>query len=250
MRRFRIKMARDIAQRINGHINQAQRDDDLRRGASPGFSIWELAITVTILGMVFAMALKGSAFVESMRAFVTAYQINQYQHAVMSYRAAYNVLPGDDSFGPRRWGRPQASVLVSGMPVTFPNDEKINGLLFDVLNPNGENFLAWSDLRGHGTVDGDLNLVGFSAMPENLFGGVFGFDQGNLGQEGPSLCATRIPGRAAQIIDARLDDGMIASGKIVATSQYDTATANHFDAPDKESYNVEKSYIICAPATP
>jgi prepilin-type N-terminal cleavage/methylation domain-containing protein len=215
-----------------------------------GFSIWELVSAIVILGIVFAMALKGSVLVESMRAFLTAYQLERFQHAVMSYRETFNTLPGDDGFGHRRWGRPQAIMLFAGAPVTFSNDERINGRLFDLLNPNGENFLAWADLRGFGAVEGDVNLVGFSAMPENLFGGVFGFDEGNLGQSSSSICATRIPGRAAEIIDRRMDDGAINSGKVVATSRYDTAALNHFDAPDSQPYNIEKEYIICVPAVP
>jgi hypothetical protein len=248
--RFRRNMVNDRPQpsRLNG--TEARHDGLTRRGAAAGFSVWELAITVTILGIVFAMAIKGGGFVDAMRAFMTANQISRFQQAVSSYRETYNALPGDDALGNRRWGRPQAMLLLDGAPVTSPNDERIDGLLFDVLNPNGENFMAWADLRGHGALEGDTASVGFSAMPENLFGGVFGFDVGNLGQAGPSLCTTRVPGRAAEIIDERLDDGLVNRGKIVATSRYDTAVANHFNGPDADPYNVEKTYIICAPATP
>tara|TARA_R110000868_G_scaffold53617_4_gene168001 strand:- start:1657 stop:1923 length:267 start_codon:yes stop_codon:yes gene_type:complete len=88
-------------------------------------------------------------------------------------------------------------------------------------------------------------------MPENPFGGVYGFDEGNLGQSSGSLCTTRIPGRAAQMIDDRMDDGIINRGKVVATSRYDAVEAkNHFDAPDFEPYDFEKEYIICAPILP
>lgn len=219
--------------------------------SSAGFSIVEFGVTIILLGVIFVMTLKGAALVESMRAFMTTVQISKFQNAVMSYREAFNALPGDDAQGPRRWGRPDAIVFFSGAPVSYANDARINGQLFDILNPNGENFIAWADLRGYGAVPGDITLVGFSAMPENLFGGVYGFDEGNLGQEGGSLCATRVPGGAAQKIDARMDDGIIDRGRVVATSKYDATNAhNHFDAPDSAPYDIEKEYIICAPILP
>jgi hypothetical protein len=73
---------------------------------------------------------------------------------------------------------------------------------------------------------------------------------GNLGQKAGSLCATKIPGVAAQRIDSQLDDGVINSGLVVATSRFSMEENNHFDAPDTDPYDVEKSYILCAPMLP
>ncbi len=75
--------------------------------------------------------------------------------------------------------------------------------------------------------------------------------RGIWGSKNGSLCATRVPGRAAQMIDDRMDDGRIDRGRVVATSRYDPADAkNHFDAPDSDPYDIEKEYIICAPILP
>jgi hypothetical protein len=111
--------------------------------------------------------------------------------------------------------------------------------------------MAWRDLRYAGLVKGDPKWAGESAAPENPFGGIYGFDEGNLGQSGGSLCATRVPGRAAQIIDRNMDDGVINKGRVVATSLYDVVGAhNHFNAPDSAPYDYAKQYIICVPILP
>lgn len=215
-----------------------------------GFGGLEVVIAVVILGVVFAMAMKGAALVETMRAFIATYQIQNYQYKVFAYQAQFNHLPGDDPEAPRRFQRERAVFINQGVPLSLAGDLKLDGKLSDALSPNGEQFMAWRDLRYFG-LEGDPRAPGASAMPENPFGGVYGFDEGNLGQKGGSLCATRIPGRAAQMIDKRLDDGVIDKGAVVATSRYDVASAgNHFEAPDSQPYDVEKEYIICAPIMP
>lgn len=211
----------------------------------------EITIAVVILGIVLAMTLKGRELVENVRGLMAVYGIEQFQNRVLSYQSQYSALPGDDPVAPRRFKRDPALVMMYNATVSFAGDDKIDGKLFDTLSPNGEQFMAWRDLRAAGMVSGDVNLVGASAMPPNPFGGVYGFDEGNLGQTKGSLCLTRVPGRAAQAIDAKLDDGAIDTGKVVATANYDPAGAfNHFDAPDSEPYSIEKEYIICAPIMP
>ncbi len=224
-------------------------DEDAKFGR--GFSIIELSMTIFILGIVFAMTLKGKDLVENMRAFIVSYQISQFQNSVFAYQSSHGALPGDDTRAAQRFGREAAMFLINGSAVTMIGNSRIDGLLSDALRANGENFMAWRDLRYAGAVDGDPAVAGASAMPENPFGGVYGFDEGNLGQREGSLCVTRVPGRAAQMIDDRMDDGIINHGKVVATSRYDAVEAkNHFDAPDSEPYDFEKEYIICAPILP
>lgn len=215
-----------------------------------GFTIIEMATVIIILGAVFLMTLKGRDFLQVVQAYMAGYQIQQYQARILAYEGEYRALPGDDINAPRRYGRDNAVFIKFGAVVTTAGDNKIDGALFDVTNPNGENFMVWRDLRYAGAVGGDPSLAGSSAMPPNPFGGVFGIDEGNLGQETASLCATRVPGRAAEIMDNRLDDGVINTGRVVATARYDVAVFNHFDEPDDAPYDYEKQYIICAPIFP
>ncbi len=214
-----------------------------------GFSIIEAAIAIVILGAVFMMVLKASAFVDTMRAFLAGYQIHQAKIGL--YAAEHHYLPGDDPNAPRKFGRPPAVTMQMGATLSHTGNDEIDGLLADVVNANGEHFMAWRDLRYAGLIDGDPELAGASALPQNEFGGVYGFDEGNLGQKAGSLCLTRVPGRAAEMIDRRIDDGRIDTGVLVGTSQSDPAGKyNHFEKPDSQPYDVDREYIICAPIRP
>lgn len=218
---------------------------------SRGFSFIEMGIAIFILGAIFLMTLKGSDMVMTMRAFIAANQIEQFRHRIAAYHVENRALPGDDTGAPRRFGRESAVFLRYGRTVSLAGDEKIDGRLSDSTNAAGENFMVWRDLRYAGALEGDPAIAGASAMPENPFGGVYGIDEGNLGHTTQSLCATRVPGRAAALIDQRLDDGIVDKGKVVGTAAYDVAGAfNHFEKPDSQPYDVDKQYIICIPAMP
>jgi len=216
-----------------------------------GFALIEMLCAVILLGILFVLTLKGTVLVDTMRAFMVGYKLEQFQSRILLYSGNHNYLPGDDPSAVRKFGRVPALTIVQGSTVSYTGDERINGKLSDALNPNGEQFMAWRDLRYAGLLEGDPELVGTSAQPENPFGGIYGFDEGNLGHNTNTLCATRIPGRAAELIDQRLDDGVIDQGRVRGTSNYDPANAfNHFESPDSHPYDVDKQYIICLPITP
>ncbi|MCC6914379.1 MAG: hypothetical protein IT566_11810 [Rhodospirillaceae bacterium] len=206
-----------------------------------------MIVVVVILGFVFLMTLKGRELVHATRGMLTANQLQQFQDDIVKYQAQYRALPGDDLHAPRTWGRTGSIYVVNGVAVSFAGDDRISGLLSDYANATGEQFDAWRDLRSAGLLEGDIDLVGQSAMPENLFGGQFGFAEDNLGLNNV-ICATQIPGEAALKIDQRLDDGRIGTGSVRATSRWDPIDAkNHFDAPDETPYDPLKTYIICVP---
>jgi hypothetical protein len=215
-----------------------------------GMTVIEVAVTTTLLGIVLFFALKGTAVIETMKSVALGYELQQFQRLVLGYQVQYRELPGDDPLAPRRFGREIALVNRGDVRVALSGNGTIDGLFFDGSNPDGEQFAAWRDLRFMGAVAGDPKLTGISSLPETPFGGFYGFDEGNLGQDGGSLCATKVPGRAAELIDKRLDDGRVNSGKLVATSKFSIEQNNHFGAPDTAPYDVEKEYIICVPLLP
>jgi hypothetical protein len=216
-----------------------------------GMTVIELAFTISIVGVMMFFALKGRDLIVSMKALATAYELSQYQNFVQQYHVDYRRLPGEDPFAKSRWPRDTSLTTLRDQSLaSLEGNDKLDGKLYDIGNPDGEQFTAWRDMRYAGMIEGDPALQGASALPENPFGGFYAFDEGNLGQTGGSLCATRIPGRAAQIIDDKIDDGRINAGKLVATSKFSIEDNNHFDAPDTEPYNIEKEYIICVPMLP
>ncbi|MBL8642492.1 MAG: hypothetical protein JNK21_01055 [Rhodospirillaceae bacterium] len=216
-----------------------------------GMTVIELAFTISIVGLMMFFALKGKDVIEGMRSVAVMYEMEQYQRLIVGYQDTYDELPGDDPRSPNRWNRPSAlTVVTETVTASLAGNSKLDGKLYEVGNPGGEQFAAWRDLRFSGALEGDPKFEGTSALPENPFGGFYGLDEGNLGQKEGSLCATRIPGRAAQRIDAKMDDGRINSGKVVATSKFSIEDRHHFPAPDTEPYNIEKEYIICIPMMP
>jgi len=221
-----------------------------QQSATAGFGLIELIVVLIILGGIFLLTLKGAALIAPMRAYITVQQLNQYKSAVFSYETDFKSPPGDDSAAPGRWGRTDALYSIGLAQVSYANNGRINGLLDDSGNATGEQYAAWQDLRLGGYVEGDKTLVGQSARPENLYGGVYGFAEDNLGLD-QVLCLTRVPGTDALLLDKRLDDGIIATGRVRGTSQWDPVEAkNHFAAPDSAPYDPEKTYIICTPYVP
>lgn len=216
-----------------------------------GFGVIELALTIVILGIVFVMTLKGTALIPMMRAFVVSQQIQQYRSAVQHYEMDFRGVPGDDPGAPARFSR-EASLYYTagGRVLSLAGDGRIDGYLDDAANASGEQYMAWSDLRRGGFVEGDPTLVGPSARPENVYGGTFGFAAQNVGLQ-QVLCLSRVPGTDAALLDERLDDANIATGQLRGTSQWDpVGRKNDFPEPDAVPYAPEKTYIICLPSTP
>lgn len=213
-------------------------------------TVIELIIAIVLLGALFLFTLRGASLVTSMRAIALSYQLQDLQNRVQSYQELYGQLPGDDPAAPARFNLPPAVTLVGGRGVSTVGNSRIDGRLDDAVAANAEVFMAWRHMRAGGVLSGDVDMAGASARTPNPFGGVYGFDESNLGFERGALCATRVPGAAAFDVDKRLDDGVIDRGRVRATSRYSLDEFNSFDKPDTQSYDLEKEYIICVPVLP
>lgn len=215
-----------------------------------GFSFLELGIVIIILGVVFLFGLEGVTAIPAMRSVIVAHQIQGIQTAILQYLTDYGQMPGDDPAAAKRWRRPDAIFIQGTTPISFIGDGKIDGLLLDPNNATGEQYTAWRDLRLGGYLPGDNELVGQSARPENPFGGFYALAAANMGLENV-LCATRVPGADAKLIDKKLDDANPSTGKLRASSKPDSDTGNEgVFSPDVEPYDPEKTYIICLPQLP
>ena len=214
-----------------------------------GRTFIETLFYVVVIGIFTLGVLKGTVFVETMRVVYVLYELPRYQNMVQRYLQDTGYLPGDDPGGPARWGREKSVVPFQNGFVTFAGDGLIQGALTVPTQPLGEVYTAWRDLRYVGYLDGDADVVGMSAMPENPFGGVYGFAEENFGLS-QVICMTQVPGRAAEMIDRRLDDGTPHLGYMLATAQFDVDLQNLFEEPDEGSYDFEQTYILCTPYTP
>jgi hypothetical protein len=222
------------------------------KSASRGFNIVELSVVIIVLGLTVGMTLKGAVLIDIMKALWAGYEIQMFQNRVQLYAVQYGYLPGDDPKAANRFGHPEPGRVDGTAVIATTGDNKIDGRFTDWANPQSEHLMAWRDLRYARLLDGgDPDVVGRAALPTNPFGGIYGFDEGNLGQQKGSICLNKVPGGAAKRIDESLDDGLINQGAVVATAQPDDDAAHgHFAAPDAKPYDVDKEYIICASLLP
>lgn len=232
----------------------APASESLRRFGpcgSPGFTLLEFMAFMVFAGFVLIATLKSIDMIDLAKAMRGGRSFQEVHQAVMVYQDQYGELPGDDPGAPERFGRPY-SILVSNDIVIWDvtNNQTIDGYLMDPAMPNDEQYSAWRDLRFANLWPGDSRLQGPKALPENVFGGIIGFDVSNLGIDG-AVCMTHVPGKAARSIDENLDDGKMPTGDVRATSRYNRVTAaNHFEAPDPGEYIDDRNYILCTKVLP
>lgn len=233
---------------------KSPRFRSFRNAAALGFGGIELIINVVLIGIVFILLLKAEAGIDYIGGVFTARRIETMQIIIFGYREDHSFLPGDDPLAPRRFRRDVSRTRTfTGNYANLTNNDVIDGFLLDGENVLGEQFTAWQDLRFANKVDGDPAIEGIEALPSNLFGGVYGFDSGNLGMEDGSLCLTRLPGLTAQVIDEQLDDGVIDTGNVVATARLpETLDGDwgHYDVPDSDPYDPDKRYLLCTTQLP
>lgn len=226
----------------------------VRPQRSMGFGGVELIINIILLGIVFLLLLKAEAGIDYIGGVFTARRIETTQLLIFSYREDHSFLPGDDPLAPRRFRRDVARTRTfTGRFSDLTDNGVIDGYLLDEENVLGEQFTAWQDMRYSGKIDGDPEVQGLEALPSNLFGGVYGFDSGNLGMEDGSLCLTKLPGLTAEVIDKELDDGVINTGNVVSTSRLPETPDDawgRYDEPDTAPYNPDKRYLLCTTQLP
>lgn len=184
--------------------------------ANRGFTLVELAISLTIIGLLLGGVLKGVELVENARITKTVKQINDYEAAVTVFRNIYNnQLPGDMSN--------PAGRLPNCTTAPCNNTVGIGTRQLDTVIKNA-NF--WRHLQRAGLITG-INEAGDNTTisPQNPFGGYVGISYQNIGKPAPEPYLNRFyisdpkastnrigPIRAAAI-DAKIDDGMPRTGE-------------------------------------
>lgn len=171
-----------------------------------GFTLVEIAIVLVIIGLLLVGVLQGQEMIENGKVKNLVNSMKGVQAAYYTYQDRYQAVPGDDLFASTRFtgaqnggGNGQIAGLFNAAPAALAAATESN------------NF--WQHMRATGLLTG----TGFLPAPNN-FGGVIGV-QGpatTYGMVGNVVCASNIPWRTAISIDAQLDDGDSATGKVRA----------------------------------
>ncbi len=180
--------------------------NDLRRQS--GFTLVEIAIVLVIIGLLLGGVLKGQEMITNAKVSKIDTDFKGITAAVLAYQDRYGVLPGDD---------PAASTRFAGTWAATDNGNG-NGQIaggWNSTNNTQETRKVWKHLRGAGLIKGPVdNTAASYQQPSNAFGGQIGIGFNTYGLAGMTVVFGLIPGNIAQILEAKLDDGIPSSGAI------------------------------------
>jgi prepilin-type N-terminal cleavage/methylation domain-containing protein len=198
----------------------------MRYNAQKGFTLVELAIVMTIIGLLIGGILKGQELMENARVTATAAQIKAFEAATTSFKDMYQSAPGDMvGAGARLVGCPGAAGAGCNPLAANAGDGIIGaqnwstawGLQGTATKGNGgataqadETYLFWNHLQlanliGGVTSDGLNAATNFSwntTHPAAKIGGGFvvGYDNGTIGLGSLQTAATGLNGTIVAIV--------------------------------------------------
>jgi prepilin-type N-terminal cleavage/methylation domain-containing protein len=252
--------------------------------ANRGFSLLELSVVLTIIGLLAGGVLAGRHLIKSARLRAAGTEFTQFQVAVKTFEDKYQALPGDMTNATAYWGRADTGAFTGQCAAPLTNvgtgTQTCNG------DGNGrvgvwaaglyyETFRFWQQLVNEGLVTGPFTGVhsvsGFShaVIGENVpasrypAGGwslenylnltpwveAFSVEVGNYYVIGANSTngATYMPlftPEEAFAIDTKMDDGKPARGNVVATWWNECTTAASRNDLDGD-YDLANINIAC-----
>lgn len=232
-----------------------------------GFTLVELAIVMTIVGLLIGGVLKGQELLENSRMTSLGSQLKSYEAAITTFRDIYKGIPGDHN---------NATNIIKGCTAA---NNCANGDGSGIINGTGfwyegydtvEAFQAWKHLVLADLIKGvDPSIArvaasyrGASHVPASPFGGQMYIKtaSGNCTSVDQFLCGISVFASAhtngswggyglftsavALKIDLKLDDGKAFSGDAVAVSNsWNSGCGNTTNGT--EGYNVNAGGRIC-----
>lgn len=185
-----------------------------------GFTLVEIAIVLVIIGLLLVGVLQGQEMIENSKIKNLVNNMKGVQAAYYAYQDRYQAVPGDDLL---------ASTRFTGADNGGGNS-LISGSFDSVATPAAANESTsfWQHTRMAGLMTGTATAA-VALPPANNLGGVLGVQSDNAlgstyGIVGNVVCASNVPWRTALSIDAQLDDGNSATGKVRAGAIGVTAT--------------------------
>jgi prepilin-type N-terminal cleavage/methylation domain-containing protein len=193
-----------------------------------GFTLVEIAIVLVIVGLLIGGVLKGQEMITNAKLKRLESDNAGIAAAMFSYQDRYLQLPGDDSAADGRFD--VYSTLTTG--ANGDGDGVVgDGKDWDstdagnvMVAASAETSKFWGHLRAAGLVPGGSGTD--TTRPSNAYGGQIGIQAGSLEIAGHVTIFAQIEGSIARILEARLDDGDRARGRMRGNV---SGTANGMD---------------------
>jgi len=175
-----------------------------------GFTLVEIAIVLVIVGLLIGGVLKGQEMITNAKLKRIESDNAGIAAAMFSYQDRYLQLPGDDDGADQRFSLYTDTVNdPAAADINGNSNGSIEGTWVAAANEETANFRK--HLRAAGLIPGGGDD---DTQPTNAYGGNIGLRDGSLLIAGHVTVFGSIEGPIASIIEARLDDGSPATGRI------------------------------------
>ena len=174
----------------------------------PGDSLVEIAIVLTIIGLLIGGVLKGQEMITNAKVSNVETDFRSISAAILAYQDRYGFLPGDD---------PSAATRFPGYWTAADNGDG-DGLIsgdWHATDNSLESRKLWKHLRGAGFLKGPADATAAAyQQPAHAFGGLIGVQRSLYNITGNAVVIGKVPGKIAQIMELRTDDGAASAGSI------------------------------------
>ena len=182
-----------------------------------GFTLVELAIVLTIIGIIMGAVLKGQELIWNAKVKRLQNQIKEFQTAFYTYYDKYGYYPGDDPTASSRWSN-------------APNGNGNGFVEGGYCSGDEESCYIWRHLRYANIISGNPNETNPNVLlPKHVFGGHVDMFTGTYtvgGQTRSGLWITlrNLEASAAAALDRAIDDGRCDTGSM---ARYSGASCNN-----------------------